>query len=169
MKLPLHLKLALWAVGVSLILFTVIDLWLAVRPLEPAQVAWRFNALTVLSSGVVTPLLGVLCILGATVNAPKGGRLALAGVLTVVALFLLMSAGSLVLDTVQLRQTVMDELLLQYDLNSVRALMKLTLAAMVLLTVSGALFWTARSPRRQRNTAAVASPQRRTETAKIAV
>jgi hypothetical protein len=153
-------RAALLLVGSALILFTLFDYALAVRPIDPGEISWRFNALTILSTAMVTPLIGVLFLFGALTKWIRPLQLTLSIGLGLAGLMLLVAASIFVLDVIQLRGTVSPELHSQYDLNSGRAVFKLGFGGLVTTVLSALAFlsWKATpAPARKRRDTAVPS------------
>ncbi|CAN5809290.1 hypothetical protein BH23GEM8_BH23GEM8_21050 [soil metagenome] len=133
-------RAALLLVGLALILFTLFDYALAVRPIDPGEISWRFNAFTILSTAMVTPLIGLLFIFGALTGWIRPLQLTFSIGLGVAGLMILVAASIFVLDVIQLRGTVSPELFSQYDLNSGRAIFKLGVGGLVSMTLSALAF-----------------------------
>jgi hypothetical protein len=123
---------------------------ITVLPLRPGAVAWRFGAAGVLSSSLLTPLLGLLLL--AVIALLLDHRIVLRAVAVVSALSCLLLIGSatlFVLDAVQLRTAVVAEAKETYDAASVQALLKqcAVLAGAAALAVAA---WRASKPKRAR-------------------
>jgi hypothetical protein len=155
-------RAALLLVGLALVLFTLFDYALAVRPIDPGEISWRFNAFTVLSTAMVTPLIGVLFIFGALTGWVRPLQLTLSIGLGLAGGMILVAASVFVLDIIQLRGTVSPELSSQYDLNSGRAVFKLAVGGLITATLSALAFlsWkaTPAPARKRRPSAAPAAP-----------
>jgi hypothetical protein len=119
------------------------DAVLAVWPLRPALLGWRFGAIGLLSGGLMTPILALL-ILTVTAVALQHPRMQrLAGLLSAVTFVVLLAVtGVFTLDSVA-NKTVMEEggavSMVQYAVTVVKAIVKLVLAA----AAAGGLAWAA--------------------------
>lgn len=119
------LALTSYAVAALLIAIPMADTVLAVLPLRPGEVAWRFGALGLGSQAVMTPLLGgLLALVTAAVFEHRRGVRTLQ-ILAVLAAVLLLAASVLfVLDAAQTRASIRATAKGVFDKASVVALVK---------------------------------------------
>jgi hypothetical protein len=119
------LALPSYVVAALLVLIPVADTVLALTPLHPGAVAWRFGALGMGSQAVMTPLLGgLLALVTAAILGHRRGVRALQ-VLAVLAAVLLLAASVLfVLDAAQTRASIRATAKGVFDKASVVALVK---------------------------------------------
>jgi hypothetical protein len=125
---PAHLhRLAApaYIVGFVLILFPLVDSVAELWPPSPAAIEWRFGALGLASRALMTPLLGLLVVLGASFVADHASMQWAVGVGAW--LFAATVAGLAVLfalDATHMRGLVPDDARAALDLSSLVALAK---------------------------------------------
>lgn len=149
-----------YAVAFLLVVIPIVDLTLRLWPLQVSQVPWRFGATGILTTTIVTPLLGIL-IGGAVAFRAAHRRVvrALAVITIMGMLFLLVLTGLYVLDALEVRRITMPEALYVFDVTAVQAFLKLCLVITIagLLGIGG---WT--SAKAGRSSSAASSTLRRT-------
>lgn len=114
-----------YVIAAILIVFPLVDTALALLPLRPGELAWRFGALGLGSQALMTPLLGGL--LALVTASVLGHRRALRVVQTVswfVAVMLVVAIALLSLDAIQMRGSIRPEVRGAFDKASVVALFK---------------------------------------------
>ncbi|HEX5385182.1 MAG TPA: hypothetical protein VFW66_00630 [Gemmatimonadales bacterium] len=113
---------ALGAVAILLIVTPLVDLVGTVLPLRPSEVAWRFGTYGLLTSALVTPIVGLALLLALGAMMERRGLLltvaVVSGVLVVIVLGWL---ALFVLDFIQLRQAVAIGNKASYDAAAVKA------------------------------------------------
>lgn len=119
-----------YIVAVLLIAIPMADTALALMPLRPSNVAWRFGALGLGSQAVMTPLLGAL--LALITAAVLGHRLGLRIVQVLVclaAVVFVSASGLFVLDALQTRPSIPVAAKGAFDKASAVALVKYLVGA----------------------------------------
>lgn len=124
----------LYALAIALAVMPAIDFIQNIGDLQPGNVQWRFATIGLLSTFVVTPLIGIA--MAMIVAAIRGHAV----VLRVLAIMNLVAAAVLlalllgfVLDVLQLRVAVPDEGKRGFESASVRAILKHTMTVVLLL------------------------------------
>lgn len=131
------LVLATYLVAVLLVAIPWTDTLARVLPARADEVAWRFGALGLSSRALMTPLLGLVLIAGTAVA--RGHRRvlrALAVVAGLAAATCTVAAGIFALDSLQMRGQVDPEIVQEFDISTVPALVKMVLVAVTLVPLS---------------------------------
>src|SRR5688500_16893805 len=90
-----------YIVAATLLLFPMGDYLVAVWPLHPSVVRWRFGAIGILSNALVFPVLAAfLAVTTAALLEHRRVQLVAIGLAAVVALALLVISGMFVLDAI---------------------------------------------------------------------
>ncbi len=152
---PRHIAWPLYLTGLAIVAVPALEFVVTVSPLSPTLLSWRVAAVGILSRAVLTPLVGLVILLGAAVLL-EHARVQRA--LMVVGFFgcgaLLLTAVMFALDLVQLRGQVRVVARPAYDTSSAMALVKLLVAAGVLLSFGLSGLLTARRAARAAHHAA---------------
>lgn len=99
---------------------------LSVIPWHPDVVMWRFGAMGLAASAMGTPLTGLLFIYAlALLSSDRNVVRVVAALAAVIAVVLIVGAGSFVLDALQMKSRVKPEGLRQFKYASAQALVKL--------------------------------------------
>src|SRR4051794_17704974 len=123
----------LYPVALLLIVSPLIDLATAVWPIRPSEVSWRFGTFGLITSALVTPIVGIVLLQAAAALLGHARTLWVASVLSVVAgALLLIGTALFLLDAVQLRGTVVEAARQSYDLAAIKALLTGALEVFVL-------------------------------------
>jgi hypothetical protein len=142
------LALPAYLIAIILILIPIVDTTLAVSPLQPASVGWRFGALGLGSQAIMTPLLGgFLAVVTAVVLGHRRALRALQVLALIVAVLFAAAIVLFLLDAIQMRTGIRSEAVRRFDSASLVALIKyvIGIAGTVILS------WTAhRAIKRQR-------------------
>jgi hypothetical protein len=113
----------LYPVALLLILSPLVDLLSAVWPIRPSEVSWRFGTFGLITSALVTPIVGLVLLQGAAALLDHVKTLRVVSALNlVVAVLVVVGAALFLLDAVQLRGTVMKTAQQSYDLAAAKAL-----------------------------------------------
>ncbi len=137
MKHYRHLAWPFYLTGLAFILLPAAEVVVAILPLSPSVLSWRVGAVGLLGRSVLTPLVGMVIVLGTAVLLEHVlvqravTVLAFAGA----AAFLVL-AGLFALDLLQFRGEVREAARRAFDASSVLALLKL-LAATAILAAYG--------------------------------
>ena len=141
MKIHRLLLTAAYLVMVSIAVFTVIDVTLAVWPLDPSQAAWRFGAVGTLTRHLISLLLALLLTVGVASVAGHRGVLRVCGALCAFLVLALLPVMLLfLLDTLQLRATLQPAVLHAFDLSAAAALFKMVAVMAVALVLGGSIW-----------------------------
>ena len=101
---------ALMTVGVLMVLVSLTDLISNVVPTDPGSMEWRYGAVGVASTFLVTPLLGLVLVLaGAELQDRPGLTKAIGWLCWVLTALLVLALLAFVLDGLQFRQMNQDE------------------------------------------------------------
>lgn len=124
--------------GMALVLQTL-DLIATISPMHASQVLWRFGAVGLFASAVINPL--ILLIFMYVLAVALGDKVTIrviAALAALLALILLVGAGSFSLDTLQMKSRVQPEALGKFKGAALLALFKLIveLVSSIVLTVS---------------------------------
>lgn len=131
-----RLGLPAWCLAAILVLFPVMDLVQGFWPFQPAEIAWRFGAASLISRVVLTPLIGLTLAYAAAVLLDQARVLKLLALLNgVLAVVLLGGMAVYVLDAIQMRARVAPDALRQFDVGSGVALLKFGVGLVVLLVL----------------------------------
>lgn len=132
--------LGAYGVAFMLIVIPVTELVLRLWPLELLDFRWRFGATGVLTTTVITPLLGILIGGAIALSADHRRMMRLFAVVAMTgAAMLIPLSGLFLLDARSLRTQTMPEALFVFDATAVQALLKLGVVIFVagLLGVGG--------------------------------
>lgn len=124
-------------VSALLILFSLVDYLGNAWPFLPGDVSWRYGIVGMMSTYLVSPLLGCL-IASATaawLTQPRVSRL-LGAAMAVVGAFLLVALGGFVLDSLQVRSATAPEAKWVTTTSFLLASGKILLAALALATLA---------------------------------
>jgi len=135
------LALPAYLTGAMLVLVPFGEAFFSTFPMEPGSAMWRFGAVGIMSSALLTPLLGLLILVttSAILEHPLGVRL-VGGVTLVAGVILLLVLGLFVLDAVQIRAQVVEEARASYQMAAGQTIFRL-LAVMVTSVVMGIFSW----------------------------
>lgn len=139
MKIPERLELPACFVAILLIVFPLLDTWLAVLPMNLTDLRWRYGAAGLFSEAVMTPLLGVLILLGVAVGRARRRLLyVLLWGSAILAAILLLVVTVVALDAWELRVQVQPEQQTSFLVASLVAVGKLGLGILGFALVVGA-------------------------------
>lgn len=155
MKLHRTHVVAGYLVAVILLLFPLMEVALAVWPLRPGSVAWRYGSVGIFSRALMTPLLGLLLATALALLLKQARILsALAVASGLVGFLLLFTTGRFLLDALQMGAQVGADPVAQSTLQATTypAIIKLSLTAgaMILFAAGN---WYARAPHSQARSA----------------
>jgi hypothetical protein len=151
MKLNRPLTIVAYTIAALMIFVPLVEVVLSVWPLRVGQTSWRFGAVGLLSQAIMTPLLGFLLIVLASVFHNHWRTLQITAVVAAfIALILLIVLPLFALDTIQMRAQVRPQAHRAYDLSATMAALKLaaTLGITGLLAVGA---WKASRENRKRS------------------
>lgn len=117
----------------------LIDLFMAISPMHPGTVMWRFGAVGLISSAVGAPLLVLTLVYALALLCGDRKVVITVGVIAaVVALLMILGAGSFALDALQMKGRVNPAALDKFKGASALALVKLVVMgiAAIVLAVS---------------------------------
>jgi hypothetical protein len=150
MKFNRPLMAALYAVAALMIIVPLLEVVLSVWPLRLNQTSWRFGTFGLLSQTIMTPLLGLLLLVIATVLIGYWRALqAIAVLAALAALFLLIGLPLFALDAVQMRAQVRPQAMRAYDLSATMAALKLTATFFIAVFIALGSWKAARENRRR--------------------
>lgn len=143
------------AVATMVLVFFLVDSVVALWPIQPGLLQWRYSAGGFISGSLVTVTFALLVYAAVAADAGPRIRRVMGSVLMAGALFLLATTGLFVLDALQLRPTVLPEMKTSFDATTVRGIFKL---------LSGAAVWTLLGVIAFRSGAPVGARKERAET-----
>ena len=129
-----------YAVAGLLIVIPIIEFTLRVWPLQPGTTSWRFGAIGIFSTTVITPLLGVVVGGAIAFSLEHRSVVRALGVLTLLGSILFLGfIGLFVLDAIEMRTPAQEAALFVFDVTAVQVVLKLTAVFLVavLLGVGG--------------------------------
>lgn len=147
---------ALYAVVVLLAVLPFVDVLLTVWPLNPSQLPWRVGFFGLLTRALPVPLLAATLGLFAAflfghIRLLKG----LAGLSIGVAVVLFAASILLILDALQMRGVVRQEVQLIYDVTTIRAIATMVVMGAMFLWLGVGGWIAARKPKVQHRASAV--------------
>lgn len=158
MQPNLALRLAAYLIASLLIALPLSELLLSVWPLLYGAPSWRFGAAGHAAEAVLTPLLGLVLLLGLALAEGHRRTLRALSVLSgVVSLVLVASMGLLVLDILELRVRVRFDARPSFDIAALKVLLRLSLTELALLLMSFGGWRASRAPATERPRKARAS------------
>jgi hypothetical protein len=126
--------------GIAMIL-PVLDLLISIYPFRIGTVVWRFAAVGLLSSSVGAPLLVLFFVFALALFAGDRRVVIAVGVIaTLVALLLISSSGSFVLDALQMKRRVQAAAQQRFMLASAQAMLKLILQSITSIVLALSAF-----------------------------
>lgn len=121
-----------YVIAAILIVIPLVDTALALLPLRPGELAWRFGALGLGSQALMTPLLGgLLALVTATVFGHRRGLRVVQIVAWLAAVLLVVAIALFLLDAIQMRASVRPEVKGAFDKASAVALVKYFVGAAI--------------------------------------
>ena len=145
-----HVGHALYLLALLLIASPLVDMFIGVYPPHIGQVQWRAGVLSIMPSTLQSPLVGVVCIVAAASLLGHRRVLTVLGfVAAVVAVLLVVCAGTFTLDALQLRGRIPAAQVGAYQRTMVKAVFTYILETVVLAVVAlGCLRgWRRQAPR----------------------
>jgi hypothetical protein len=128
-----------------LIIFPLLDAFLTVWPIRAGEVSWRFGAVGIFSRALMTPLFAlVLAYAVALALEHRVMQRVISVFAGIGALCMLAASGFFILDAVQMRTQVQEQMKTAFDVASVVALGKITIVAIVAIVLCVAAFRSAR-------------------------
>jgi hypothetical protein len=135
----------------------LVELVLAVSPVKPSQVMWRFGAVGLFASAAAAPLIMLLLLYGVALASEDRGVLYVIGTLAALsAAILLVSSGSFTLDALQMKRQVTPAAATKFAVASVQAFVKLVLQGIAAAVLAVSAFRAGGALRRE----AVKKPDR---------
>jgi hypothetical protein len=126
-----------YSVGVILVLFPLADALLSISPMQFGEAQWRFGAAGQMSRALMTPLLGLLIILGlGLLLNHKWVQRGLAVMAGAAAPTVLAIAVIFALDALQIRARIPPETKLGFDITTGIAFAKYLIGAAIALAIS---------------------------------
>lgn len=136
-----RLALPAYLVGALLILIPLGEGILSTRPMTPGALTWRYGASGVLSSALLTPVLGLLLVAFVATLVEHRRMLRTTAILSLAgATILTFVVGLFVLDALQLRSQIIAEARVSYQWATAQALFRM-LALLVTCAVLGVAAW----------------------------
>lgn len=127
-----------------------VELILAISPVKPSQVMWRFGAVGLFASAAAAPLIMLLLLYGLALFSEDRVVLYVIGVVAALgAAVLIASAGSFTLDALQMKRQVNPPAMTKFAVASVQALAKLLLQGVAAAVLSVSAFRAARALKRE--------------------
>jgi hypothetical protein len=143
-RIPAYLIFTLGAV------LPLVELVLAVSPVKPSQVMWRFGAVGLFASAAAAPLIMLLLLYGVALASEDRGVLYVIGTLAALsAAVLLVSSGSFTLDALQMKRQVTPAAETKFAVASVQAFVKLVLQGIAAAVLAVSAFRAAGALRRE--------------------
>jgi cytochrome bd-type quinol oxidase subunit 2 len=125
----------LYPVALLLILSPLLDLATAVWPVRPTEVSWRFGTFGLITSALITPILGLAVLQGVAAFLEKFRAVRVVSAVNVLVGVLLVGTALFLLDAVQLRGTVTEAAKQSYDAAALKALVTALLEVVVVLWI----------------------------------
>ena len=128
----------------------LIDLLMAISPMHPGTVMWRFGAVGLVSSAVGAPLLVLTLIYAlALLSGDRKVVVAVGVIAALIALLLLIGAGAFTLDALQMKSRVNPVALDKFKGASALALLKLLVMCVASIVLAVSAFRAARQSKRE--------------------
>jgi hypothetical protein len=128
----------------------LIDLMMAISPMHPGTVMWRFGAVGLVSSAVGAPLLVLTLIYGlALLFGDRKVVIAVGVIAALIAVFLLVGAGAFTLDALQMKSRVNPVALDKFKGASALALLKLVVMCVASAVLAVSAFRSSRQTKRE--------------------
>jgi hypothetical protein len=128
----------------------LIDLMMAISPMHAGTVMWRFGAVGLISSAIGAPLLVLTLIYALALLAGDRKVVIAVGVIaTILAILMLVGAGSFTLDALQMKNRVTPVAMDKFKGASVLALLKLVMMCIGSIVLAVSAFRSARLTRRE--------------------
>lgn len=143
-RIPAYLIFILGAV------LPLVELVLAVSPLKPTQVMWRFGAVGLFASAAAAPLIMLLLLYGVALAAEDRRVLYVIGSLAALAAaILLVSSGAFALDALQMKRQVTPGAMTKFAVASVQAFVKLVVQGVAAAVLAMSALRAARALKRE--------------------
>jgi hypothetical protein len=143
-RIPAYLIFALGAV------LPLVELVLAVSPLKPTQVMWRFGAVGLFASAAAAPLIMLLFLYGVALFSEDRVILYVLGTLTALAAaIMLVGSAGFTLDALQMKRQVAAGAMTKFAVASVLAFVKLVLQSIAAIVLAVSAFRAARALKRE--------------------
>src|SRR5690348_5363901 len=128
----------------------LIDLLMAISPMHPGTVMWRFGAVGLVSSAIGAPLLVLTLVYAlALLCGDRKVVIAVGVIAAVVALLMLVGAGSFTLDALQMKGRVNPVALDKFKGASALALVKLVVMGLSSIVLAVSAFRSAKLSRKE--------------------
>lgn len=128
----------------------IVELILAVSPVKPTQVMWRFGAVGLFASAAAAPLIILLLVYGVALLSEDRVVLYVIGSLAgFAAAVLIISSGAFTLDALQMKRQVNAPAMTKFAIASVQAFVKLLLQGLAAAVLSVSAFRAARALKRE--------------------
>jgi hypothetical protein len=115
----------MYALAAVLIGIPLFDFVQSLGAFEPASVQWRFAAVGLLSSALLTPILGIaIALVVAAVREHAGIARVMSAACFVGAAFLIVSLGAFILDSLQLQGTIRQPARSEFQTATTKAIVK---------------------------------------------
>ena len=119
----------------------LIDLLMAISPMHPGTVMWRFGAVGLISSAIGAPLLVLVLVYALALLCGDRKVVITVGIIAaVIALLMILGAGSFTLDALQMKGRVNPAALDKFKGASALALVKLVVMAIASIVLAVSAF-----------------------------
>jgi hypothetical protein len=134
---PLQLLVpSVYVIAAMFVITPIMEASLAIGSFRPGVVSWRFGAVGVISSALMTPLLGIfMAVLAANLMGHRWMQRVLVALCSVALVALVIVMGLFVLDVLQFRSEVIPAMRRSFHIASAKALLNQIVAAVVLLSM----------------------------------
>jgi diacylglycerol kinase len=151
---PAYLTIAL------LVLFPVVDAVLTIWPFRVGEVAWRFGAVGIFSRALMTPLFALVLAYALALLLEQRIMQRVISIVSVLGSLALLSASIFfMLDSLQMRSQVQEQMRTAFDVASTVALIKIVVVGLVAMLLGIMAFRASRRPvQSRRATARVEAP-----------
>lgn len=137
MKFNRPLITVVYTVAALMIVVPLLEVVLSVWPLRYGQTSWRFGSIGLMSQALMTPLLGMVLLVGTAVALGHRRTLLAISVFTLlIALILLVIVPTFALDAIQMRAQVRPTAHRAFDFSALLASIKLSLTLAITLLVA---------------------------------
>ena len=128
----------------------LIDLLMAISPMHPGTVMWRFGAVGLISSAIGAPLLVLTLVYAlALLCSDRKVVIAIGVIATVIAVLMLVGAGSFALDALQMKGRVNPAALDKFKGASALALVKLVVMGIASIVLAVSAFRSAKLAKKE--------------------
>lgn len=128
----------------------IIDLMMAISPMHPGTVMWRFGAVGLISSAVGAPLLVLTLIYAlALLSGDRKVVIAVGVIAVLLAVLMIGGAGAFTLDALQMKSRVNPVALTKFKGASALALLKLVVMGIAAIVLAVSAFRSSRLVKRE--------------------